>query len=57
MLTLPSGYMRVGSQPVLGAAHAFDIPEFFGMGKQTSFIAVDSIGKYSGLYSEGGLAE
>ncbi len=49
--------MRVGSQPVLGAAHAFDIPEFFGMGKQTSFIAVDSIGKYSGLYSEGGLAE
>ncbi len=56
-LTLQSGYMRVGSEPVLGAAHAFDIPEFFGMMNRTDFIAVDSISKHAGSESEIGLAE
>ena len=51
LLTLQSGYMRVGSEPVLGAAHAFDIPEFFGMKNRTDFIAVDSISKQCELRS------
>jgi len=36
-------YMRVGSQPVLGAAHGMDVPYFFGFGNQNDFMAVDSI--------------
>ena len=45
---MQAGYMRVGSQPVLGAAHALDIPEFFGFGNRTDFIAVDGISKLVG---------
>jgi len=48
LLTLQSGYMWGASTPVLGAAHGTDIPEFFGLGNQTDFIAVDSISKYAG---------
>ena len=49
LLTLQSGYMRVRSEPVLGAAHGLDIPEFFGMENRTDFIAVDSISKQCGF--------
>ena len=49
--------MRGASKPVLGAAHGADILEFFGLGNQTDFIAVDSISKHAGLDSESGLAE
>jgi len=56
-LTLQSGYMRGASTPVLGAAHATDLPEFFGMGNQTDFIAVDSISKYGHSNSEIGVTE
>ena len=45
LLTLQSGYMRAASQPILGAAHGFDIADFFGLSNQTDFIAVDSISK------------
>jgi len=55
--TSQSGYMRVGSQPVLGAAHGFDILDFFGLGNRTDFIAIDSISKYAGSDSESGLAK
>ena len=56
-LTLQSGYMRGSSRPILGAAHGTDIVEFFGMGNQTDFIAVDSISKYARSDSENGVAE
>jgi acetylcholinesterase len=56
-LTFQSGYMRVGPEPVLGAAHAFDIPEFFGFGNQTDFVAVDAISKLVGSDSECFLTE
>jgi carboxylesterase type B len=36
-------YMRGSSRPILGAAHGTDVAEFFGMGNQTDFIAVDAI--------------
>jgi len=57
LLILQSGYMRGASTPVLGAAHGTDIPYFFGMGKQTDSIAIDSISKYAGSGSESRLAE
>jgi len=49
LLTLQSGYMRGSSRPILGVAHATDIVEFFGMGNQTDFIAVDAISKSAGF--------
>ncbi len=57
LLTLQSGYMRVGLEPALGASYGFDILEFFGLGNQTDFIAVDSISKYAGSDSESGRAK
>jgi len=48
LLTLQSGYMWGASTPVFGAAHGLDIPEFFGLGNQPDFVAVDSISKYAG---------
>ena len=49
--------MRGASAPVLGAAHATDLPEFFGMGNQTDFIAVDAISKYARSDFESGVIE
>ena len=40
--------MRGASTPVLGASHGADILDFFGLGNQTDFVAVDSISKYAG---------
>jgi len=41
--------MRGSSRPILGAAHGTDVAEFFGMGNQTDFIAVDAISKSAGF--------
>jgi len=57
LLTLQSGYMRVASVPLLGAAHAFDILDFFGLWNRTDFIAVDSISKQRRFGFRNGLAE
>jgi len=57
LLTLKSGYNRVGPLSALGAAHGFDIQEFFGTGNQPDFIGVDSISKHAGSISESGLVD